>query len=95
MTSIELLLQSLSSIAAAIAGEVPSNAGAVDLTAGDYSPPSPARIYVGGTGHVILDMLGGQGQVAFQSVPAGTFINVKVTKVRKSGTTATALTAIW
>jgi hypothetical protein len=71
------------------------NAEAIDLSSTDYTPSSARRrLYVGGTGDVKVDTAGGQSGITFHAVPAG-FLDVHVTKVYKTGTTATNLTALW
>jgi hypothetical protein len=49
-------------------------------------------LYVGGTGDVKVDLVGG-GTVTFKAVPVGTILPVQVTKVYATGTTATFLVA--
>ena len=51
-------------------------------------------IWVGGTGDVKVDMVG-SGTVTFTTVPAGYMLAVRVSRVYATGTTATALVAIY
>jgi hypothetical protein len=59
----------------------------VDLT-------KPGRIYVGGAGAVNVDTIGGD-TIAFAAVPAGTFLPVRVKRVRATGTAATNLVVVF
>jgi hypothetical protein len=71
------------------------NSEAVDLSSHDYTPSGPRRrLYVGGTGDVKVDLVGGETAVTFKTVPVG-FLDVHVTKVYRTGTTATNLVALW
>jgi len=54
---------------------------------------SPALIYVGGTGNVVIETAGGD-IVTFNAVPVGTILPVLVIKVT-TASTATLMTAIW
>lgn len=68
---------------------------AVDLSSTDYAPATPRRrLYIGGTGDVKADLVGGETAVTFKAVRVG-FLDVHVTKVYKLGTTATNLVALW
>lgn len=51
-------------------------------------------IYVGGTGALVVIMQGGQ-TVTLSAVPVGTVLEVRVSRVKATGTTATLLTALW
>lgn len=51
-------------------------------------------IYVGGAGALTVRLLGGD-VVTFAALPAGTLLPVRVTEVRATGTTATALVGLW
>lgn len=54
-----------------------------------YSTPI-WRIYVGVTGDVKVDTLGGTG-ITYKAVPAGVYIYPNATKIYATGTTATNL----
>jgi hypothetical protein len=54
----------------------------------------PRAIYVGGTGSLSVEMVGGV-TVTFQSLQAGAIYPLRIRKVRASGTTATHLVALW
>lgn len=60
----------------------------VDLTS------RPAILYVGGTGHLRVDTVGGSSDILFSNVPVGWFDKVLVTRVRATGTTATLIVAV-
>jgi hypothetical protein len=51
-------------------------------------------IYVGGTGHISVEMAGG-GTVLFSAIPAGTILPIRVTRVNSTDTTATLMVALW
>lgn len=51
-------------------------------------------IYVGGAGNVVVDMVSGQTEVTFSSVPAGTILPIRATRLR-TATTATNLVALY
>lgn len=51
-------------------------------------------LYVGGTGNVSVITIGGD-QITFNGVPAGTTLPIQVVKLRATGTTATAVNAMW
>lgn len=66
----------------------------VDISSADYVLSFTARsLYIGGTGNVKVDTPVSSG-VVFQSVPAGFILPVCVTKVYRTGTTATNIVAI-
>lgn len=73
------------------------SAVAIDLSSTDATLGYVSRgIYVGGAGDVKVDMAGPQaGTVTFSAVPAGTLLPIRVSKVYKTGTTATLLIAVW
>lgn len=64
----------------------------VDLTA-LFPAKFATKIYVGGTGDIVLQGVGDAAGVKYQSVPAGTWISGCFTKVVHTGTTATKLVA--
>jgi len=45
-------------------------------------------LYIGGTGDVVVDLVGGATDITFKAVPTGTFLPLQVVKV-KAATTAT------
>jgi hypothetical protein len=51
-------------------------------------------LYVGGAGAVAVIMNGGES-VTFSGVTAGTFLPLRVNRVKATGTTATNIVAIW
>lgn len=68
--------------------------GADSLKSDTVDLPYPSVIYVGVTGNV--KVLTAQGDtVTFTAVPAGNVIPVQVVRVFSTGTTATALVAIY
>lgn len=76
---------------------VPQISHAAAVTKSDatvFSPPA-VGLYVGGTGDVTVRMAGGQNNITFSAVPAGTFLPVSVDQVRSTGTTATLIVRLW
>jgi hypothetical protein len=70
-------------------------AEAVDISADDDTPTKPSKgLWVGGVGNVKVDLADGS-TVTFTAVQAGTLLPVQVTKVYKTGTTATAMVFLW
>lgn len=51
-------------------------------------------LYVGGAGNVAVIMQGGQ-TVTFTGLTVGTILEVRVSRVKATSTTATALVALW
>lgn len=51
-------------------------------------------VYVGGGGDLRVRMLGG-AEVTLAAVPAGALLPLRVTRVLATGTSATALVALW
>ena len=51
-------------------------------------------LYVGGAGDVKVKTVGGD-EVTFTGIQAGTFMPVQVLQVFSTGTTATAIVALW
>jgi hypothetical protein len=57
--------------------------------------PSGVRgFYIGGVGDVYVDSFGGNNNVKFTAVPAGTTLDVRAKRLR-TGTTATAIVALF
>lgn len=52
-------------------------------------------LYVGGAGNVSVILTPGTSPVLFTAVPAGTILPLHVSRVRSTGTTATAIVALW
>ncbi len=51
-------------------------------------------LYVGGAGNIVVTMAGG-GDVTFTAVPAGSILPVRVTRVKATSTTATAIVNLY
>jgi hypothetical protein len=64
-----------------------------DGAPGVLATPS-RRLYVGVTGDVKVDTLGGETGILFKAVPVG-FLDVHATKVYATGTTATTIVTLW
>lgn len=75
---------------------VPSceDAAAVDLSSADVPLAKTRRLYIGVSGDVKVDMVGGETAIVFKAVPVG-FLDVRASKVYKTGTTATNLVNCW
>ena len=72
--------------------QVFTNAVTVDLNTADFIPNYPSQLFVGGTGTIKVDTPESTG-VTFTGVTVG-FFPVLVTKVYKTGTTATDIVAV-
>lgn len=68
---------------------------AVAVTPSDTTliDPVPRALYVGGTGSVVIDTLGGDTSITLAGVPAGTVLRIRATRV-KAATTATGIVAL-
>ena len=55
---------------------------------------TPRALWVGGAGNVSLVTLGGT-TLTITGIPAGTLLPIRVTRVRSTSTTATAIVALW
>jgi hypothetical protein len=72
-----------------------SDAAAVTTSdANDLTNISRA-LYVGVAGDVTVTMAGGEANILFKAVPAGTVLRIRVSRVWATGTTATNITALW
>lgn len=56
--------------------------------------PATRALYIGGAGAVAVVMLDGT-TATFSAVPVGTTLNISVTKVLSTGTTATLILALY
>ena len=52
-------------------------------------------VYVGGAGNITVNMADTGAAVLFTAVPVGTILPIAISRVKATGTTATALVAIW
>jgi len=59
----------------------------------DLATPTRA-LYVGGTGDVKVDMVGGS-TLTFAAVQAGTLLAIRVRRVYATGTTAGSIVGVW
>jgi hypothetical protein len=65
------------------------------ITPSDSADIIPTRaIYVGGAGAISAVMRAGGNTVTFSAVPVGTVLEVSVTRINSTGTTATNLVAL-
>jgi len=71
----------------------PSDTGGLNLGS-VAAPPACRRLYIGGSGNVKIDTLGGETGVIFVAVPVG-MLDVHATRVYAAGTTATQIVALW
>lgn len=67
---------------------------AAAVTPSDTADNYGAALYIGGAGNVSLVTEGGD-TVTFTAPPVGTVLNVRFTRVRATGTTATNLVRLW
>jgi hypothetical protein len=51
-------------------------------------------VYIGGAGNLNVDLVGGQ-TVLFSGIPAGTWLPIRVKRVRATSTTATLIVALY
>jgi hypothetical protein len=51
-------------------------------------------VYDGGAKHVSVIMQD-SGTVVFENIPTGTFLPIRVTRVKSTGTTASKIIAVW
>ena len=67
---------------------------ATAVTPSDSAPLTYAskRLWVGGAGNVTVIMVDGK-TVTYSSVPAGTYLQIRVNQVNQTGTTATNIVA--
>ena len=70
------------------------SAASVDISSTDYTSQIGANLYVGTGGDVKVDMFK-SGTVTFSNVQDGSYLPIKITKVYKTGTTASNILAIW
>lgn len=59
-----------------------------------YNPPL-RMLWVGGVGDVAVTLIGDTTAVTLSAVPAGTMLNVCVTKVMSTNTSATLITGLF
>lgn len=52
-------------------------------------------LYIGGTGNISIDTVGGDAAVSFVDVPTGAILPIRVSRVRNTGTTATNIVALY
>lgn len=65
------------------------------ITKSDSTVVNCRAIYVGGTGDVAVKSLTTSAAVTFTAVPAGTILPVRAAIVMSTGTTATAMVALF
>ena len=80
------------------------NAGGIDWPAIRAAAVTPSdstdltfvtrALYVGGAGTVVVDMAETGTTISFVGVPAGTFLPLRVKRVRATSTTATSIVAL-
>jgi hypothetical protein len=75
---------------------VDSYRGGVAVTPSDSTVLAPTRgLYIGGTGNVIVDFADGTTGVLLTAPALGVILPISVVKVKATGTTATAILAIY
>ncbi len=72
---------------------------AVDVTPSGsdvvLAAPYSRALYIGETGDVKVDMLGGETGITFKAVPAGTTLAIRVTKIYNTGTDSTSIIQLY
>jgi hypothetical protein len=76
-------------------GSPASNAAAVTPNDGADLANFSRSLFIGGAGNVTVDLVGGGTNVQFASVAAGTILPIRAKRVYATGTTATAIVALW
>tara|TARA_Y100000310_G_scaffold239557_1_gene243186 strand:- start:3080 stop:3346 length:267 start_codon:yes stop_codon:yes gene_type:complete len=71
------------------------NAAAVTPADDTDLATSSRALWIGTAGDVEVDMVGGETEVVFSSVPAGTLLPIRVSRVRDANTTASNIVAVW
>lgn len=73
----------------------PADSGVVVVPSDTASFQQLSRsIYVGTSGSLVVTMADGK-DVSFSNVPAGTFLHVRASKVKATGTSAGSIVALW
>lgn len=67
---------------------------AAAVTPNDAGAVTARALYIGVTGNVTVDTVGGEANVLFSNVPVG-ILPVMATRVYATGTTASSIVAIW
>lgn len=75
---------------------VESYRGGVAVTPSDTTLLAPTRgLYIGGAGNVTVDFADGTTGILFTAPPVGTLLPISVIRVKATGTTATAIVALY
>lgn len=76
---------------------IATRAVAVDISVDDHTFTQPTKgFWVGGAGNLIVRFRnGGSTNITFTAVPAGTYMPISVIAVESTGTTATAMVALF
>jgi hypothetical protein len=70
--------------------------GGIAVTPSDATVLTPTKgLYIGGAGNVTVDFADGTTGVLLTAVAVGTLYPISVVKVKSTGTTATAIVAIY
>jgi hypothetical protein len=72
----------------------PENAAPIQPSDGAELGYVTRAVYIGGAGALRVEMMGGE-EIVFAGLAAGTLLPVRIQKVFATGTTATALVALW
>lgn len=70
------------------------HAKAITESDANYVDPYPRALWIGGAGDLYVDMVGGEKDVPFLAVPAGTMMPIRITKL-KAASTVSNVTMIW
>lgn len=80
-------------MASLVNNPLPNHAEPVDVSAADYTPAQPVLLMVGTAGAVAIDTIGGDVNKLVYA-PVGVY-PVPITKLYKTGTTASNISAVW
>lgn len=69
----------------------------VEITPSDATvlPDGIRGVWVGGAGNLTVILSGDAKEITLAGVPAGTLLPIQISKVMATGTTATAITALY
>lgn len=72
-----------------------NNAAAVTPADGSDIANASRAIYIGGSGDLKVDMVGGQTAIVFSGLNAGSLLPLRVKRIYATDTTATNIVVVW